>query len=1080
MDVQWTEIQLPILGMNEGLDDRILPPGEFVSVVNGEYSKAGTIRKRPGISRRCSSAGNDSPEGYRIVRHGNQLAVIDITETFAIRQFNQNQQAYPELAGAGQAPIPTATVRQREVENDLTTDTVVDVAGTTNGYVVYGMISCDTTSTQQCRVRVVEAASGAVVYSDRVVPTRNVRHVRAAANGELVLVTFSGDGTTDTGIEGVVVDCSFANDDQIVVIGASSNPTTTVDLATDVDQSATWFGHDSAKLGTANDWVVAYRRNAPVSVRLMKVTLTGSTLSTSFQDVYLGGFPIMISVAIANNDQDIVTNWFDLDAAGTGTLKYGVNNGTTLGTVLFPIVWENLTTVTPLATTIGRYQAGSVDDFVLFASHTELYSPPNSKWTPITRTASASRAGIVSPIQIKRRYCISSKPWSIGDSQHAWVLVSDDNGLVEFEGPDDQHIYSHVLLSFQNNPDETYGGILTNTWRPSVETSGFPDIAAGPGAATQAFVVGHQHLPQSHAIVNGIYYTVQHRTYVINEPRIGPIEYQVRYNHLGRYSNAEFGGDTYCTGGVVTEWDGTRLYEVGAVMAPEITVRLDTTGGTWAGDAGQYQYTAVYEFVDGLGNMHRSLIAPPKTITVGATDKVLITLEPLTLTRLQRNASVGEFPRIFVSIYRTTLAPGGGSEIFQRLLRYDQMPINLVNNPGSPTVLTFTDTGFDNTTNVPLYTTSGEIENDTVFGGATTLCVHKDRLWFGGGIDPEVIWYSKPRTDGLPAEFSIGQTIRIPGEEVIALGSLDEVLIVFCTKGIYRIGGEGPSAAGTGEAFGIPSILDQYTRCSGPRSVVSCPIGLLFQSELGICLLDHKQVINYIGENVEDTFNLYPFVKGAITDAARGEVLFALSDIDETAGTVLVYNYLSNLWSTWNHIRNSETNQSGLIKPWADISLWSGHEIAYLDFDGNLYEQQEAAQVFSDNLFFYPLDVETGWLSFSRLMGFKKLRKIGFLLERFNAHGMKIGFKFAYNETETNSKTWLSSEITNIGSVEWLRMTVPRQKSASIKIRITEQQAAAILEVGQFADTKGFAIQGIAFELGILAGLQKQPALNTG
>jgi len=1066
-DVQWSEIELPIGGHDEGVDKRILPPGKFVSVINGDYVKPGTIRKRPGIRRRVSSFANDFPKGDRLARWRNQIFVFDPEDSVAVHQINEINGDYPQLPPGGMPPIPTATVRATTVNNDLTRDVFADVAVTTNGFLVYGILGRPGSGGGKAgaSVRVVEVSSGSVVLEEQILlGNNNAGYVRAAASGDMVLVTWSGSiVAVNNEIRGIIVDCTT---EVPTLIGAGTIPKTAEVLVSDVSDG--WLAHDSVGLTvTTSRWALVYRQAGTDDLKLVQVTYSGGF---SFASTTVDTADVThLSVIVAADGQDIVVSWARLlvGPAGVRIFRYAVFDEATLATVLAKTIWHSTTLTTVLATAIGKFQNGSTDDYTLFASYTRggSVSPPDS--TPITAWCQATRSGMSGTPRQKRRIYITGKPWVQGNRQHIWTAT--EHGVATTGGKS----YTQVLISVPNYPERMYRA--SELPGATIETTGFPQAAAPPFIQSTGLQLCQ---PASYALIDGTYHTCQHVIYVPLEVRVGPVDCQVRYDHLGRYSNVEFGGSTYCTGGVVTEWDGAKLREVGTVHASILFGLVSALGGSFA-DTGNYSYLVVYEYIDAQTQRHRFLKSNVLTVNVAnATDKVELRFEPLTLTRAQRYGAQNaeELGKVYMTIYRAREATGN---LFQRLFQYSETPTALVNDPTSLNYLTYTDTGEDNVDNEVLFTESGEFQNDMPYGGATAICVHKDRLWLAGGMDPEIVWYSKPRVDGLPAEFSLAFTFRIPGEEVVALGSLEGALIVFCSRGIYAIDGDGPDVTGQGRPFDVPRKINADSACIGPRAVIEIPQGLIFQTRNGLYLIDRKQNINYIGEPIKDTMLLYPIVRGVANESRRGEVMFALNDSAGTAGTVAVYNYLQGMWSLWNHKKRDSDGILNDPTPWSDISAWLDREVVYLAQNGCLYEQQAAANVHSDDLLFYGLDVETGWISFGRLQGYKMVRKAGVLLERFGAHGLTLGLKYSYQETGGSTLVWPEVRITDIGAVEWLRVTVPRKKTPAIRLRLTETSPQA-LEIGQDMDTPGFAIDGFAFQIGMIPGLNRLPASQSG
>ncbi|MDE2103339.1 MAG: hypothetical protein KGL39_39225, partial [Patescibacteria group bacterium] len=589
-----------------------------------------------------------------------------------------------------------------------------------------------------------------------------------------------------------------------------------------------------------------------------------------------------------------------------------------------------------------------------------------------------------------------------------------------------------------------------------------------------------------------VYRFVANYKYVKSEEVSGPQEVEVRKDHLARYNSVEFGKATYFAGGIVTRYDGIRHDELGFINPPAFNAKREGAGtGSWANGGGpnainwvgaQAYYTVVYELVSASGELMISEVSDTMPVTITAnTDTVILTLEPATITRRYWNASYNETsPRVIVSIYRSALP--NDPEV-QRLFTFDS-PIytRLVSDPEALDPIFLHDYGSNDSGNgkchmgsTPevtaypyynvethefLYTNSGELENNLPYGGATAICVHKDRLWLGGGDDPEIIWYSKElaQSSDRCAEFSNNQQIRIAGERVVALESAGDYIVAFCEGGIYVISGDGPNITGdpSSGTFSIPFQISPIG-CTQPRSVAYVPMGLMYRSVRGIHLVNFERTVVWIGQPVQNTVDDYPDVLSVLVVPEKTQIRFSIANTARTDGRTLVYDWEEDRWAVWSY--------TGFFV--ADSLEW-GDKLAILDTSGNLYAENRSS--FADDNRGYGMYLETGWISFGRLQGFKKIRKFGMLLEKLDTHGLTVTMDYNYGGNLTAVKTFSVSEISTINAPEWLRITSPYQKQPSIKLKIAE-----VPDPNNLA-TAGFVLKSIAFEIGMIAGLSRVSA----
>ena len=210
-----------------------------------------------------------------------------------------------------------------------------------------------------------------------------------------------------------------------------------------------------------------------------------------------------------------------------------------------------------------------------------------------------------------------------------------------------------------------------------------------------------------------------------------------------------------------------------------------------------------------------------------------------------------------------------------------------------------------------LYTTGGVLDN-VCPPSALCMCIHQNRLVLGGADDTTVVWFSKELSPTDAPGFNDALTLQIEeGGAVTGLASFNGLLFVFKRRTAFVVAGDMPDDTGGGIGRGNGSISSLATPvrmahdvgCINHRSVVETPIGIFFQSERTLELLDQNMSITPVGFALEETMATFPEVTNAIHHPKDNEVWFTVHTVGatEAAGEqfrVLVFNYSTKQWST--------------------------------------------------------------------------------------------------------------------------------------------------------------------------------------
>lgn len=548
----------------------------------------------------------------------------------------------------------------------------------------------------------------------------------------------------------------------------------------------------------------------------------------------------------------------------------------------------------------------------------------------------------------------------------------------------------------------------------------------------------------------------------------------------GRMQSATFGGSTYVAGGLLAQWDGDRFSENNFISAPMVGVTTATTGGSWATAWAEktIYLQAVWETVLANGERVKSatsaiqgvLLDGDAGLGVAPNNLLTVYLEPNTVTL--RNYGEGQElrgPRTIVTLYCSS-EPDGTA--LHRILPFDNddwSPYLSNIDALEPITITFDEGALESNgpateiqDNEIIYNDSGELDNDPVYGGCCCLTVHKDRLWAGGGDEQDVLWYSKERVDGRPAEFALGQQVRIPGQQVVGLASLDDALIVLCRRGVYAVYGDGPNATGDPASGTFQVVPITVTSgCVSPASVAMTPVGVIYAAESGTMMVNRSRALLAL-PHVDTSMTARPVASARIVPAqtqVRFNMALATAGDLELAD-VLVYDWKADKWATWRYTLNSQGEElpNGLI---VDQAVLNGRVYLLAD-DGRVLHENAAygadcVETVSGEAFAYRQQLLFGWRDFGRPHGYKRVGHWLAMLqpqtwstyssgnEQFYPFGFRADFDFNYAESgTTDTSYWTSYRLGGVAA--WDGVTRVRKHvskmTPSIRVTLTEDEPA--------------------------------------
>jgi hypothetical protein len=512
----------------------------------------------------------------------------------------------------------------------------------------------------------------------------------------------------------------------------------------------------------------------------------------------------------------------------------------------------------------------------------------------------------------------------------------------------------------------------------------------------------------------------------------------------------------FLVGGVLNSYDGVSFTEHLFNQYPE-RVSAVASGADGFLSTGTYQYAVTYEWTDNYGQIQRSAPSVPLSVSVTALNHVALTLPTLRLTAKHLNRHP-----VSIVVYRTT---ANGTLFF----RASDVLAPILNQTDVDTV-SFTDVLSDASlqSNELLYTTGGVL-NNIAPPASSFLSLFQGRVVLGGLSDPNLLWFSKNKFDNadsnsIPVEFAEELTIGVDarGGKITSLGLLDDKLIIFKESSIFALSGDGPNDTGGGDPFPDAALITTDVGCNNPNSVVVTPVGVMFQSDKGIYLLDRSVQANYIGAPVEGLENT---VTSATLLQDTNKVIFTTN-----TDTALVYDYYFQQWSTWT---NHEAVDGDVFDK----------DFTFVKSNGSVYNGDSS--VFTDGGKAIYMSWTSPNIAMSGLSGYQRIFK-AFLLGTFkSSHTLSVSVAFDYCPTyaqtgtigATSGTTWGSGATWGSGSV-WgdgyapyeFRIDMATQKCTAVRIKVSDTQ--------QIPYGEGYSMSGLTLEIGQLPGGNRLPAVQ--
>jgi len=993
-------LELPLInGLDTKTDDKQVKVGKLLSAQNCEFRKPGKIMKRNGfnnLNNVIADNGNEIVDGQAIMTYNKELLAFD------------KSNVYSYIGGLSQwkdkGDFQSIYLRSNTVTNGTLRDYMNDNA-LLDGLECYVFLRDDgTTSTMYYQVN--DIATKQIVVGPVAVSTTALSpRVTPTSNGFLIAYYNLADGRLYKGVLPVANITSTIAFNFFTDNSANIN---SVDPQFPVYDILCWTAPDASftdrvyvaynNYNIVGDTTIAYYDDPYTTIAANQIvistdTMLSATLVTNDANFLLGGNPLIGLGCTLKNGADTIqfVGWSD----DLVVEQWNVNL----------IVKSSPLSVSARQLSIKSLPDASNELFFIAVDyvfdtaqmHTmaltyDVFNSTSEYLFDIQQTAIAADAFIYNSRGYVPVVAAANLITYDVTSTSTYFLINDVGEAIGRWNMNTAAGLNYVAF------DVGFGVPIAVVWRPHTDT-----------LSTTEFITGLRNVTSFPSVSGQLQTGLFSPLFDFFEPERS-------------YSRAEIASSLYVGGGMLFQYDGQNLVEDGFNWNPV----LQNVSTSAPGTSYEYQYCVVWEWVDNIGNVHRS--SPSNVITINtsapigagatATD---ISIYPLSLT--YKTAANSRTPVVGV-VYRTK---EDNADVFYRL------PVTSANqNSTTSTYITpANDNTLDANITVPLYTTGNVLGNDAP-PPVGAMVVYRDRLFVLDSTNPLVIYYSKKVNFASAVDFSDGQLINVDptGGPVTGLSAMDDKLLIFKEDSIRYISGQGPNPDGTNDDYGSTTLITTDAGCVNSRSIVTTPDGVMFKSSKGIYFIDRGLKVSYLGAPVEK-FNS-DFITSAVLMSDNNQIRFTLD-----TNVILVYDYFIDTWATFTPLTA------------VDSVVWDDAH-TFINSNGRVQKQDNT--IWTDNGTGYQMELTTGWLTFGGIQGFQRLYKITLLGNYNSSHNLQCNLYYDFNNAITQTITVEPQVPSVYGSGEYgeespyggefdlyqYELYNARQKCMSVKMQIRD------------------------------------------
>ena len=1013
-------MDLPLAtGLQQKTDSRTLQVGAQTSIVNGQWTKTGALRKRPGYA-----AAATGPTAARVLMDANgQLAAIDGRNVWNLT--GNGWQSADKVSEA----VATRTGVAVAPQNFISYDTFTNASYT---------VTCWVDTATNLYAQVTDANGVILVRQQR------INLVSAAQNAKCIIV-----GTTAIFVwcvNGGLVKAMTLN----LATLALSAAETTVGAA--VCNQAIF---DICPITGSSTWALAFAGGLYMTVQTFSAALASVTGPVAVPTVVGGTALNVFGIGIRGTSGESLWLAYVAQSGGTAYWRFieidpstlSLGSDTSMGNEAFAAASYR----------IAVERVSSSQAIVVWQSMT---TGAVMRWQKISGGAVPA---LVDQQGQLRGWALAAKPFAYpGTSPRIYALlawIGNNTGTTSYP--------SSMMLTE-----------LTTQAAAAVTPCCRPVATVAPRISRFAFFAptGSSSLCASTAASSATQVTTA-APVMRSQSKVGVDLVTFDFGSAS-YQSVQLGQHTYIAGGVPSCYDGWQNTEIGFLAPSPASATPAASGGFMA--TGTYAYLVVYEFTLPSGERKQSRPCPIASVAVaGPNGSVTLTVDHLTMLLEQSGFSIT--PQVGIAIYRTAPSVGLGGVYFR--IAAESLPAGLLNDPLGTTlsyVDTLADASI--TSNATVYTTgaTGQPVMSQNPSSMTGLIAHANRL-VGIGDDGISLWVSTAYDGGTTQpRFADEFVYQVPrGGKITALASMDGQLIIFKRNSIYIMRGSGPNETNTqsdlSDAIEIPTDVG----CSQDwRSVVLTPKGLVFAYSGKVYRLDRGLSVEYISHPVEDLLAANPNCTSAVLMPGNDEVRMTFRPTASSAtGITVVYNYMLDRWTQWLlTLPAGSGGGSAVPSSSAAHAVRSNGDTYYWAADSGqvMGENQSlsAAGAYLDAGAWITISVSSAWAKATGLQGWQRFYHAAAAVELLSPCCLTMAVGTDYNPASTQSNTFTDAQIaTWTTPLAQFSTHIAQQKTQSVRVTLSD---AAPLTLAA-ATGAGPNFLGITLEYGIYSGGARLP-----
>lgn len=661
--------------------------------------------------------------------------------------------------------------------------------------------------------------------------------------------------------------------------GSAAAPVT---VATDLSALAGLAVFDVAP-SLGNGIFVAYKTTTVNQLKLGFVNAAGALASTTTLATAAAVISVAVAVSATANPATRHGVTYLTGVAGADVYAIHMNWNGAAWAVTATSAAIDAFAGDPAVAIACRYDSATVLRIWYTADRTTGVAPADtSRYVVYQSTYSTGGVTALRVLRL-RRAALASRPFLAADGKlYYWVIVGRRAGAA---GPAGSVQASHFLVE---------------------SATGLPVGATNINVALTPIQAPVTVADRSPALVASLPYLTQALDGSSFQQVVGVRNVSWFLAHEQSHKMVEAGDCLYLAGGLMQQFDGNSFVEAGFLRFVEsdtIGVAQSAVGGLRLTLLAKYYYRIIPETYNARGEPDLGTdTGPVATFTLtGANDTLTVTVPTITMTRKRATNTVVASHQtarnnIVFGIYRTAANPTSTAAPFYR--------VGQVTNDPAADQVTFVDGTPDSdiTDNEEIYLGSGE-QSHTIAPIAHIMCEGNGRVFLAGDTErQQAVFFSLLRQPGDPLAFNLAMSIIMPdhGGAITALAVMNEALIVFKERAIYRVRGAGPDNTLATGSFFDPELVTNDIGCEGQRSVVVTPFGVMFKSARGFQLLDPGYQVEYVGAPLEGLpGNDNPNAPGS---PITGAVLLPMDQQVRFSGAgVWIYDYWNKVWSLFSN-----------------------------------------------------------------------------------------------------------------------------------------------------------------------------------